>query len=340
MTGGLKSFVPPIALAMLIGSMAAGVQRFASPPGGLQLPEMVSAHPAFDVRVGGLEYPRESVDSDGFKVKIKQPPQRIVSQFYSIDEFLYSLLPPQRVVAVSASAYQPSVSTITEYAEKYHPAIASDPERVLRLNPDLILVSSSARSDFTSLTRNTGVPTYRMFTSFSSLEQVAQTIELMGYLTGEENTARAEIAQFRTAIKQAEAMRPSSGHKPRILGLGGNYSYGSETLFDDIVTKLGGVNVGAQGGLQGYDEVNSEMIVRWDPEWIFAGANPGELEQTKARLLADPAIAHTQAARSHHIVVLEGPVFFASSPYTTSLLKKMAQALYGDSHGSAASTKL
>lgn len=331
MTGGLKSFVPPLTLAMLVGSLAAGIQRFASPPGGLQLPKLVSAHPAFDVRVGGLDYPRESTDSDDFPITIKKQPRRIVSQFYSIDEFLYSLLPPQRIVAVSASAFQPSVSNVVNYAEKYHPAIASDPERVLRLNPDLILVSSSARSDFTSLARNTGVPTYRLFTSFESLDQVEKTIGLMGYLTGEDKTAQTEQGQFQSEVNEAEAMRIVQAHKPRILGLGGNYSYGSETLFNDMVEKLGGVNVGAEGGLQGYDEVNSEMIVKWNPEWIFAGANPGEAEATKARLLANPAIASTQAARDRHIVVVEGPVFFASSPYATSLLKIMATALYGNS---------
>jgi hypothetical protein len=54
MTGGLKSFVPPLALAMLVGSMAAGVQRLASPAGGLQLPALVTSHPDFVVRTGGL----------------------------------------------------------------------------------------------------------------------------------------------------------------------------------------------------------------------------------------------------------------------------------------------
>ncbi len=333
MTSGLKSFVPPLALAMLVGSMAAGVQRLASPPGGLQLPALVTSHPDFSVRTGGLGYPRESYDGDNFLVKINRPPQRIVSQFYSIDEFLYSLVPPQHVVAVSASAYQPAVSNISAYAEKYHPVIASDPERVLRLKPDLILVSSSARSDFTSLTRSTGVPTYRLYTNFSSLEQVAETIGLVGYLTGTEDVARKEEQQFRATVATVKAARPFRAHQPRILGLGGNYTYGSETLFNDIVSTLGGINVGAQGGLKGYDEVNSEMIVKWDPEWIFAGANPGEVEQTKARLLANPAIAHTQAAREHHIVVLEGPVFFADSPYATSLLEAMADTLYGSPVG-------
>jgi iron complex transport system substrate-binding protein len=331
MTGGLKSFVPPLALAMLVGSMAAGVQRLASPPGGLQLPALVTSHPDFAIRMGGLAYPRESIDSDGFRVKIKRPPQRIVSQFYSIDEFLYSLLPPQRVVAVSASAYQPTVSNISAYAQKYHPVIASDPERVLQLKPDLILVSSSARSDFTSLTRSTGVPTYRMYTSFESLEQVAETIRLMGYLTGEEEAARKQEQQFCATIEEVKAAHPPRAHQPTILGLGGNYTYGSETLFNDMVSTLGGVNVAAAAGLKGYDEVSSEFIVKWDPEWIFAGSNPGELEQTKARLLANPAIAHTRAAREHHIVVLEGPIFFADSPFATSLLKAMADALYGNS---------
>ncbi len=118
---------------------------------------------------------------------------------------------------------------------------------------------------------------------------------------------------------------------PRILGFGGTYSYGRETLFQDIVTTLGGVNVAAEAGLKGYDSMNAEQVLRWNPEWIVAGADPGKSEEVLRRFLNDPAISLTDAIRNRHILILENHIFLPLSPYTTLLVNAMADALYGPS---------
>lgn len=123
--------------------------------------------------------------------------------------------------------------------------------------------------------------------------------------------------------------RPKNGPSPRIFGMGGKYSYGDQTLFHDIVKTLGGVNVGAEGGFHGYDSVNTEQIVRWNPEWIITGADPGMTKQALARLLEDPAIALTQAAKNGRILVLENNVFLPMSTFTTLIVRAMAEAIYG-----------
>ena len=46
-------------------------------------------------------------------------------------------------------------------------------------------------------------------------------------------------------------------------------------------------------------------------------------------LLADPAIATTQAARDGHILVVEFHVFLPTSPFTTLLVNAIAEAIYG-----------
>lgn len=327
----LWSFLPPILLASLIGTIATAVDRLASPPGGLQLPRPASSYGSSSIRIELPTYPREAVDSDDLRVRVSGPARRIVSQSRTTDEYLYSIVPPQSIKAVSGSAYQQSSSDVYSYVAKFHPTISSDPERVLRLDPDLIFVSSTARADFTSLVRNTGVPTYRMFTMFTSLDQVADGIRAVGYLTGEDEAARNEEARFRSGLATALAMR-TPGPRPRILGLGGSACYGRATLFNDIVEKLGGVNVGAEGGVKGYENVGSEIILRWDPEWIVTAADPGKSEQARAKLLADPAIALTQAARQGHILVFDNRILFPMSPFTLSLVQAMAQELYGKPH--------
>ncbi len=325
------AILPPLILAALVTSVAAAIQKFASPPGGLQVPIAQVNEGDARIRMADRRYPRKATDSDEITVQIPHPTHRIVSQYWAIDEYVYSVVSPEDVVAVSQSAYVKSISNVYEKVERFHPVIATDPERVLALRPDLMLVSSSGRADYTSLARSSGVPVYRMETSFQTLAQIEESIRLTGYLTGNDQSAEQQALRFHDAIEQAKALRPANRPKPRILGLGGRYSYGRETLFQDIVSTLGGINVGAELGLKGYDAINFEQIIRADPEWIVAGAEPGKVKQLLSTLLSDPAISLTQAARNGHILVVENNVFLPMSPYTAVFVRAIAEAIYENS---------
>ena len=314
-------------LVALVGTMAAAIDRIAlteenraAPPG--------KGYGNSEIRTGPVEYPRAAIDSDSYVVHVARPARRIVSQFWSIDEYVYSVVPGDRVVAVSQAAYAESYSNVYDLAQRFRPAIATDPEAVLRLDPDLLLVSNSSRADFCAIVRSSGVPIYREFAMAETLEQVAQTIRLTGYLTGEDEAARREEERFRDDVERAKARHPANAAHPRILGSGATFSYGSETLFDDIVRTLGGINVAAKAGLKGFGQVNTEQIARWDPEWIAAAAETGRTKQELARLMADPAIGLTKAAHDGHILVYEQRVFLPSSPFTRLFVTALAKALY------------
>ena len=325
----MRTIIPPVLLILLVVAIAGAVHTYASPPGGLQLPVPEREDGDARVRMGKSQYPREAVDSDEVRVSIARPAHRIVSQYWSIDEFVYSVLPPEDVVAVSESAYAEEISNVYERVQQFKPTVATEIESVVALDPDLMLVSREGRADYTSLARSSGVPVYRIETSFETLDQIEQNIRLVGYMTGQDESAAKEAARFHAAIEKAVSMKPAGSAKPRILGLGGRYSYGRKTLFQDIVTKLGGVNVGAENGLIGYESVNFEQIIRWDPEWIVAGAKTGDTKQVLATLMSDPAISLTQAARNGHIIVLDNRVFLPMSPYTSIFVQAIAEAIYG-----------
>lgn len=331
MTALLRSWLrsPALALVIGVGLLAAAVESLAPSTGMTTL--LRDSHPKelAPIRTAGADYPRTAWDADGLAVRVARPARSVVSQYWSIDEFVYSVVPPAHVTGVSENAYLERISNVFAHVQKYRPIVATDVERVLRLDPHLILASRSTRADSSVLIRSTAVPIYRMETMFTTLDQIADNIRLVGYLTGDDSAAEAEYQRFQQAVERAHHRRPAGVKPPRILGFGGRYSYGDETLFHDIVKALGGVNVGAEGGLRGYDDVNSEQIVRWDPEWIVAGADPGKAEERLRRLLDDPAIALTQAARNGRIVVLDQHVFLPMSPFTTLILDAMGEALYG-----------
>jgi iron complex transport system substrate-binding protein len=323
-----RRWTPAIAMLLAAAAIAAAVHRFGAPEGGLRIDREGEGDGSAHIRVGGPGYPRVAVDSAGYTVRIPRPARRIVSHYWSIDEFLYSIVPPERVVGVSESAYERRISNVHMLAERFRPIVAGDAEMVLRLNPDLVLVAGNARGDFNDLLRGAGVPVYRVFTMFTTLAQVAETMRLIGYLTGEDAAAAERIARFWTEIGRARARRPPGAPAVRILGMGGRFTYGRDTLFDDILTALGAVNVGAEGGLRGYAAVDSERIVRWNPDWIVAGADRGAAGQVRARLLEDPGVALTNAAKNGRILVVENNVFLPMSPFTTRLVDAIAEAIY------------
>ena len=324
----LWTLIAPVLLVALVASIAAGVQRYASPPGGLQLPVPNTGDKPLLIRTGSLRYPREAVDSDGFTVRIAHPAHRIVSQSWSIDEWVYAVAPSRDVVAVSESAYQQRMSNVYASVQQFHPAISSDPERVVALDPDLMIVSSDGRADYTSLARSCGVPVFRVQTMPQTLDEIEQAVRLIGYITGNDDAAANEASRFHEAVQKARLLRPPEAPTPRILGLAGNYAYGRNTLFDNIVAALGGINVAAENGVDGYEAIDFEQIVRWDPEWIVVGAENEKKNSVLATLRADSAISVTQAARNNHIVVLDDRIFLAKSTYSALLVQAMAEALY------------
>lgn len=322
----MTSRITLVVLLLAMGLTGLAADRLLTPLLG---PALASkGHGGTAMHPGSRNYPRQVIDSDGFVVRIEKKPARIVSQYWSIDEYLYTVVPPERVVGVSESAYLPSVSNVLDQVTQFRPVIASNAEKVLRQHPDLILVANSSSSDFTSLIRSSGIPVCRMFIDFTKLEQIEEYIRLIGYLTGEDDAAEQAARRFREAIDRAKAMRPANAPAPRVLGMGGSYSYGAGTLFDDVVRAVGGVNIAAENGLVGYDLVNGEQIARWNPEWIVAGADRDAMEQTRARILADPAVALTEAGKKGHVVILDNRVFLPMSPFATTRTTKLAEALW------------
>jgi len=183
------------------------------------------------------------------------------------------------------------------------------------------------------LLREAGVPVYRINTRFETLQSIEDHIGLVGYLTGEDAAAQRVLDTFRATVARAAARRPVDAPAPRVLGMGGSYSYGTRTVFHDILRVLGAENVAATHGLVGYDRVTDEHIVRWDPDWIFVGADRGQAPAIREALLARPAIASTSAARQHHVVVIDNDVFLPMSPHTARLVEVLANLLYPGIHG-------
>jgi ABC-type Fe3+-hydroxamate transport system substrate-binding protein len=323
------------AVALLAGALvlAVGLHLSQGYTGSLSMPRVARDYGHPDFKTGAAEYPRQVIDAAGDELKIARPPRRFSATDWTIEEFLYSVVPPEKIVAVSGAAYDLQYSNVYEFAERYRPVnlgrTFAGAELLVKSDPEFV-IATPQQTNLINILQHAGVPVYRMYTQFTKLEQIAESILLVGYITGHDQEARKAYDDFQRVLARARARKPAGARSPRVLGYQSSYSYGSETLFHDIVETVGAINVGAERGLTSYDGINSEQVLRWNPDWIVSGANRGESHLALQRILNDPAIRLTDAARKGQILVLENNVFLPRSPFTTLIIDALGDALWGD----------
>ena len=281
------------------------------------------------VKTGSATYPRTAVDPLGARVVLEAPPKRIVSLEYEIDEYLYRVVAPEHVVGVSKQAYRDQVSNVLAQINRFQPKVAGDIETILRLKPDLVVAGVRSKSDLVHALQSAGIRVFRLPTLATRLEQVAENITPVGYLTGRDEPARQERKRFERELAEISAQcQKAARPAARVFGVSMiGYTHGDQTLFQDLVRLTGAVNVAAQNGIHTYEKVGNETVLRWNPDWVFTWSDPGKGAEELRRWNDDPALGATAAVKKRQVVVSDGKDHLSLSSDVTKLAHTMANVL-------------
>ena len=207
-----------------------------------------------------------AVDSDGRRLTLAAPAQRLVSLAPHATE---------QIFAAGAGAKLMAVSEYSDYPEqaKRLPSVASSGgvnlEMVLALKPDLVVAwrleaTTAALARLEAL----GLPVF--YSEPRRLAQIPSTIEALGELAGTSATARPLAASLREDLRRLDAnyrsRRPVTvfyqiSERP-LMTLGGRQ------FVSDAIELCGGRNVFADSSLMA-PAVNVEAVLAADPEAII-----------------------------------------------------------------------
>ena len=208
-----------------------------------------------------------ALDSDGRRVTLGAPAQRIVSLAPHVTELLFAAGAGAKVVAVSEySDYPPEVKRLPRIAS----SASIDIEQLIALRPDLV-VAWRLEATSRSLERiaSLGMPVF--YSEPRRLAQIPAAVEALGELAGTGGAARPEAERLRAEIARLRAAyqgRPSISvyyqiaDKP-LMTLNG------EHLVSDALALCGGRNVFADAPLIA-SAVGVEAVLAADPEVIVA----------------------------------------------------------------------
>ena len=188
-------------------------------------------------------------------------PQRIVSLMPSQTELIFALGAGDRVVGISDHcSWPPQVASLARVG-----AMELNLERLVMLNPDLIVDLNAAHARFHSQIARFGIPLrdYRI----DRLEEIPSSALLLSRDLGIPDRGELFVADWH---RRLEAVIPASPSRRVYLEVWGSppQAAGGGSFIGGLLRRAGAVNVYEQSGSL-FPLTDSETVVRFDPEVIF-----------------------------------------------------------------------
>ena len=252
-------------------------------------------------------------------------PLRVASLNLTADEVLVDILPPDRLIAVTRWADDPSTSNVAGRV----PAGAfrfpkADLERLVALGPDLVVVSEYTDADFLRLLERSGLRYHRM----GGLETLAgqrQALLDLGRAVGAPEAAARLAAKHEARLRELDR-RLRGAPRPRVLYWANPHTAGAGTAIGALIEAAGAENLGRTLGLQGIVPLSSERAFISDPDVVLLGRWPGAL----AALKAEPLLSRLRAVREGRIVQMPDELLVTLSHHSADACWYLAAALHPD----------
>jgi iron complex transport system substrate-binding protein len=220
-------------------------------------------------------YPITITDDLGRMVTIEKEPMKIVSLAPSNTEVAFALGLDDRLVGVTEFCDYPEGTLAIEKVGGYD---SVDIEKVVTINPDLILATDFHKHEFIPQLEKLGFTVVGLVPK--TLDEVMDSIIFIGRITGTQEAAYAITAGMEQRIETIanKAAGITEADRLRVLYLVWHepiMSVGNDTRIHEMIEIVGGSNVAAIAG-EGYPTLALEEILSINPEVIVANVEDYE----------------------------------------------------------------
>lgn len=232
------------------------------------------------------------------EIRLPHAPRRIISLSPPLTETVCALGECARLVATDRySDWPDSVKSLPKTGGLEDPQI----EPIVRLHPDLVLLSSSQR--ITDRLHDLGIESFALDTQ--TYAHIAHVITTIGTILDVPGRAAAINRRIDEEVRDigAQAIARRRGPPPSVYYEvdGGPYAAGPESFIGELLTRLGTRNIVEQG-MGPFPKLNPEYVVRHDPDVIFTSP------ANAPRLGERPGWNRIRAVREHRICFFEPAV--------------------------------
>jgi iron complex transport system substrate-binding protein len=274
-----------------------------------------------------VEFPIKITDQLGRVVKLVKVPERIISLAPSNTEILYALGLEDKVVGVTDYCNYP-----IEAKGKTSIGGFSSPnmEKIVALSPDLVLATSIHQTRVIPYLEGKGIPIFTL--APKTLDEVLDSITLVGEITKNDDKASQLVAEMRNRIKSIvdKTNILSEDQRPRVLYITWHdplMTAGSGTIIDELMRKAGGINIAQD--LSGHTNITLETIIQANPEVIIAGVGMGagtDLPIQFAR--TEPRLRDIDARQNDRVYAIDVDLVGRAGPRIADALEQFARFIH------------
>ncbi len=251
-------------------------------------------------------------------------PQRIVSLASGVGETLAALGVGSRVVGRDETSDAPGI-TAAPIVTKAHAVSA---ERVLALDPDIVIVdASTSPPEALDQIRGAGVRVVEVPEAWT-LDDIGPRTQAVAAAVGLPSAAADAVAAEATS----EVSTADTSTTPRVAFL---YLRGTSAIYllggegsgaDALISAAGGVDVGAEAGLGAFTPLTAEALAAANPDIILVMTKGLESVGGVDGLTDLPGVAQTVAGRDRRVVQVDDTLLLSFGPRTGRLITRLSEA--------------
>jgi iron complex transport system substrate-binding protein len=259
-------------------------------------------------------------DDRGVTVNFAQTPQRIISMLPSLTESVCAMEQCQRLVGVDRySNYPETLKNLPKLGGGMDPNI----EAIVALRPDVVLVSSSSRSN--SQLEALGLKVIALETnSHADVKRVLQTLGVLLGVPDDKGANRLWRIIDSSVSAASQSLSPQAKNTRVYFEVGrGPFAAGESSFIGETLKRLGAKNV-VPASLGPFPKLNPEFVVRANPDLIMMG------NQGMQAMVPYPGWGSIKAVKNQRICVfgvVESDVVVRPGPRMAEAARLMANCL-------------
>lgn len=238
-------------------------------------------------------------------------PQRIMSINLCADQLVLALADRSQISGLTHNATDPEMSGEAAKARGL-PLLSNSAEQILAIEPDLIVGMPASRSAALTALPERTYPLLDLATA-NTLDEIYTSIRQTAVAVGHPERGTALIARMQAEL--AGLPKPGKGRVAAYYQRRG-YMTGTGTLIDELMTRVGLVNLAGKLGKPPLSQLSLEEMVAAEPDYLIVESATDTVTDQGSEMLHHPALkdiprisvpqawtvcgspAYTEAARS------------------------------------------
>lgn len=271
-----------------------------------------SSHSA-SAQPSAITYPR-TVKVGDTTVTIPKEAKHVVALSNDVADVVLSLGAGDRLAALPSLNARPEMSIYADAAKKVpgqldHYAFR-DAEKLLALNPDLVLISSREDTTTGSLKQlsDAGIPVVVIKTGWETLAEYTHNVRTIAQTLGLDAKGEQVIQDTTERWNKVTSALKDVSSKPvtaviRILGPH-TWMNGPGTIGYTVTKAAGATCASDAAGLKASTKFETEQLVKTNPAVIVVVDSSGKGKAQYDKILNDPALASVDAVKNGKVLVL------------------------------------